>query len=94
MDDNPARAKVQPVYPAMAWGRDPLYYDSNIPLTGGDVERASRNYGRIWLLSATADQKLYPSGLAVLEGALRKTGFTPAASWTFRGVDVTEEVRQ
>jgi hypothetical protein len=31
---------------------------------------------------------------AVLLGALRKAGFTPAGSTHFRGVDVTEEVRE
>ena len=89
-----ARAKVQPVYPAKAWGVDPLYFDGSVSLNAGDVERTAPNYQRIWFLSATADQKLYSSGAASIEAALRHAGFTPAGTRTFRGVDVTEEVRQ
>jgi mannosyltransferase len=89
-----ARARVDPVYPAMAWGVDPLYFDGNVSLTGADVERTGPSYGRIWLLSATADQKLYPSSWASIEAALRQAGFAAAGTRTVRGVDVTEEVRQ
>ena len=89
-----ARAKVHPVYPALPWGVDPLYFDGSVSLTGADVERTAPNFGRIWLLSASADQKLYPSGWESIEGALRQAGFTAAGTRTFRGVDVTEEVRQ
>ncbi len=88
-----ARAKVLPVYPATAWGVDPLYFDGSVSVTSADVERAAPRFGRIWLLSATADQKLYPNGWAAIEGALRQTGFVAAGTRTFRGVDVTEEVR-
>jgi uncharacterized membrane protein len=95
MADQPgARAKVHPVYPAMAWGEDPLYFDGSVSLSPDDVERTAPSYQRIWLLSATADQKLYSSGSASIEGALRQAGFTPAGTRTFRGIDVTEEVRQ
>jgi hypothetical protein len=88
------RAKVHPVYPAKAWGVDPLYFDGNVSLNAGDVERTAPNFQRIWLLSATADQKLYTSGAASIDAALRQAGFTPAGTRAFRGVDVTEEVRQ
>jgi 4-amino-4-deoxy-L-arabinose transferase-like glycosyltransferase len=88
------RVKLHPVYPAKAWGVDPLYFDGNVALTASDVERTASDYGRIWLLSATADQKLYPGGWASLEGALRRSGFSAAGTRTFRGVEVTEEVRQ
>lgn len=89
-----ARAKVHPVYPALTWGVDPLYFDGNVSVTGADVRRTAPGYGRIWLLSATADQKLYPGGWASLQQALRQAGFAAAGSRTFRGVEVTEEVRQ
>jgi uncharacterized membrane protein len=94
MADRPdARAKVHPVYPAKAWGVDPLYFDGSVSLNAGDVERTAPNFGRIWLLSATADQKLYASGALSIERALRQAGFTPTRTQAFRGVDVTEEVR-
>ena len=33
MADRPATERiVHPVYPATAWGIDPLYFDSNVPL--------------------------------------------------------------
>jgi uncharacterized membrane protein len=88
------RAKVHPVYPATAWGVDPLYFDGSVSLTGDDVERTAPNFERIWLLSAKADQKLYPTGWAAVEGTLRRAGFTTTGTQTFRGVDVSEEVRQ
>jgi hypothetical protein len=84
---------VHPVYPAKAWGVDPLYFDGSVSLNAGDVERTAPNFGRIWLLSATADQKLYASGALSIERALRQAGFTPTRTQAFRGVDVTEEVR-
>jgi mannosyltransferase len=93
-DQPTVREKVHPVYPATAWGVDPLYFDGSVAVTAADVERAAPNYGRIWFLTATADRELYPSGVASIEGALRNAGFTPAGTRTFRGVDVTEEVRQ
>jgi mannosyltransferase len=89
-----ARADVHPVYPTMAWGVDPLYFDGSVSLSPGDVERAAPSYGRIWFLSVTADQKLYPGEADSIDGALRQAGFTPVGTRTFRGVDVTEEVRQ
>jgi mannosyltransferase len=94
MADQPdARAKVHPVYPGKGWGVDPLYFDGSVSLTPGDVNRTAPNFGRIWLLSATADQKLYAGGASSIVRALHQAGFTPAATRTFRGVDVTEEVR-
>jgi mannosyltransferase len=89
-----ARAKVHPVYPAKAWGVDPLYFDGSVSVTGADVERSAPSYGRIWLLSATADQKLYASSWDSIEAALRQAGFTEVGTRTFRGVDVSELVRQ
>ena len=89
-----ARAKVRPVYPSIDWGVNPLYFDGNVSLSARDVERTTPGFGRIWFLSATADQKLYSSGAASIEGALREAGFKPVGSRAFRGVNVTEEIRQ
>jgi mannosyltransferase len=89
-----ARSEVRPVYPALAWGVDPLYFDGNVPMSADAVQRALSGFGRVWYLSVTADQKLYPEEAASVEGALREAGFTPMGTRTFRGVDVTEEVRQ
>ena len=85
--------EVHPVYPATAWGVDPLYFDGSVPFNPGALEQAASGYQRIWLVSVTADQSLYPAEAAALDAALRRAGFTPAATRTFRGVDVTEEVR-
>jgi mannosyltransferase len=94
MAERPATERaVHPVYPTLAWGVDPLYFDGTVSTTAGEVERAAAGYARIWLLSVTADQKLYPQEAASLDAALRRAGFTSAGSRTFRGVDVTEEVR-
>ncbi len=60
----------------------------------GAVEQAASEYQRIWLVSVTADQSLYPAQAAAVDAALRRAGFTPAGTRTFRGVDVTEEVRR
>jgi mannosyltransferase len=95
LQNRPAtRADVHPVYPALAWGVDPLYFDGSITLNPDDVERAAQSYGRIWLVSVTADQKLYPGESNAIVGALRRAGFMPAGTTVFRGVDVTKEVRQ
>jgi uncharacterized membrane protein len=95
MADRPAAERdVHPVYPATAWGADPLAFDGSVPVTGSEVERAASAYQRIWVLSATADLSLYPAEAASVDAALRRAGFTPAGTRVFRGVQVTEEVRQ
>ena len=95
MADRPATERiVHPVYPATAWGVDPLSFDLSVPLPSGAVEQAASKYQRIWLVSASADPSLYPVQAAAVAGALRRAGFTPAGTTQFRGVNVTEEVRQ
>lgn len=86
--------EVHPVYPATAWGVDPLYFDGSVPFGASGVERAASGYQRLWLVSVTADRSLYPAQVASVDAALRRAGFTPAGTRTFRGVDVTEEVRE
>jgi mannosyltransferase len=88
-----ARA-VHPVYPATAWGVDPLRFDGAVTLRSGAVQQAASSYQRIWLVSATADLSLYPTQAALVDTALRRAGFTAAHTQVFRGVQVTEEVRQ
>ena len=88
------RSAVHPVYPATAWGVDPLRFDLSVPMSADAVERAASKYGHIWFLSVTTDQRLYPVEAGSVEGVLRRAGFTPAGTRTFRGVDVTEEVRR
>ena len=95
MADRPATERiVHPVYPATAWGVDPLSFDLSVPLPSAAVEQAASKYQRIWLVSASADPSLYPDQAAAVSGALRRAGFTPAGTTQFRGVNVTEEVRQ
>jgi hypothetical protein len=95
MADHPATERaVQPVYPATAWGVDPLYFDGSVTLPPAAVARAAARYQRIWLVSATADLSLYPDEASAVEGALRRAGFEPAGTRHFRGVQVTEEVRR
>jgi mannosyltransferase len=95
MADKPATERtVHPVYPATAWGVDPLYFDGNVQLPSHAVEEAASKFQRIWLVSATADLSLYPTEAASVEAALRRAGFSPAGTTHFRGVEVTEEVRQ
>jgi mannosyltransferase len=88
-----ARHSLHPVYPATAWGVDPLVFDGNVAMPADAVEQAAAGYQCIWLVSATADRSLYPAEAASIDAALRRAGFTPAGSRTFRGVDVVEEVR-
>jgi mannosyltransferase len=85
---------VHPVYPATAWGVDPLAFDGPVAMPQGAVERAASGYRRIWLLGMTADPSLYPARVASVDAALRRAGFTPAGTRVFRGVNVTEEVRR
>jgi uncharacterized membrane protein len=85
---------AHPVYPATAWGVDPLYFDGAVTLGSGAVQHAASRYHRIWLVSATADLSLYPTQAALVDAALRRAGFTAANTQVFRGVQVTEEVRQ
>jgi mannosyltransferase len=85
---------VKPVSPATAWGVDPLTFDGNVSFSPSGITQAASSYQRIWLLSATADLSLYPAQAAAVEGALRRAGFAPAGTTVFRGVTVTEEVRQ
>ncbi len=89
-----AEQSLHAVYPAMAWGVDPLVFDGNVPFGSSAIERAASRYQRIWLLSVTADQSLYPEEAASVDRSLRRAGFVPAGSRVFRGVDVTEEVRR
>jgi uncharacterized membrane protein len=86
--------EVHPVYPATAWGVDPLRFDGGVTLGSGAVQQAASKYQRIWLVSATADLSLYPTQAASVDAALRRAGFAPAGTRVFRGVQVTEEVRQ
>jgi mannosyltransferase len=93
--ENPAAERdVHPVYPATAWGVDPLAFDGSVSFRPAAIERAAANYQRIWVLSATADLSLYPGQAAAVENALRRAGFTAEGTTHFRGVQVTEEVRQ
>jgi hypothetical protein len=85
---------VHPVYPTTAWGVDPLSFDGPVSFSPGGIEQAASRYQRIWLLSVTADLSLYPAQAASVDAALRRAGFTPAGTQVFRGVQVTEEVRQ
>ena len=85
---------VHPVYPTTAWGVDPLSFDGPVPFSPSGIEQAASRYQRIWLLSVTADLSLYPAQAASVDAALRRAGFTPAGTRVFRGVQVTEEVRQ
>jgi mannosyltransferase len=95
MGERPAAERaVHPVYPATAWGVDPLAFDGSVSFKQDAIEQAASRYQRIWLLSATADLSLYPSQAAAVGAALRQAGFTPAGTTHFRGVQVTEEVRQ
>jgi mannosyltransferase len=95
MDESPAAERaVHPVYPATAWGVDPLAFDGSVSFKQDAIEQAASQYQRIWLLSATADLSLYPQQAAAVSAALRQAGFTPSGTTHFRGVEVTEEVRQ
>jgi mannosyltransferase len=95
MADKPATERtVLPVYPAKAWGFNPLFFDGNVLLPSKAVENAASKYRRIWFVTATADRKLYPAGAASVEAALRRAGFTPSGTTNFRGAEVTEEVRR
>jgi mannosyltransferase len=95
MGERPAAERsVHPVYPATAWGVDPLAFDGSVSFKQDAIEQAASRYQRIWLLSATADLSLYPAQAAAVDTALRRAGFTPAGTTHFRGVQVTEEVRQ
>jgi mannosyltransferase len=91
----PATERVlHPVYPTTAWGVDPLSFDGPVSFRPSAIEQAASKYQRIWLLSATADLSLYLAEAASVKAALRRAGFTPAGTRVFRGVQVTEEVRQ
>ena len=95
MDDRPATERdVKPVYPATAWGVDPLVFDGAVSFSPAGIQKAASSYQRIWLVSATADLSLYPAQAAAVDASLRRAGFTPAGTTVFRGVTVTEEVRQ
>ena len=95
MGERPAAERaVHPVYPATAWGVDPLAFDGSVSFKQDAIEQAASSYQRIWLVSATADLSLYPGQAAAVDAALRQAGFTPAGTTHFRGVEVTEEVRQ
>jgi mannosyltransferase len=95
MGERPAAERaVHPVYPATAWGVDPLAFDGSVSFKQDAIEQAASSYRRIWLVSATADLSLYPGQAAAVDAALRQAGFTPAGTTHFRGVEVTEEVRQ
>ena len=59
---------VHPVYPATAWGVDPLAFDGSVAFDPDAIERAASRYQRIWLLSATADLSLYPGQAAAVDG--------------------------
>ena len=80
MAQKPATERaVHPVYPATAWGVDPLYFDGGVPLPPAAVQTgrldvpahlARERHGRP--LPCTRPQA------AAVEAALRRAGFTPA----------------
>ena len=84
---------VHPVYPGKAWGVDPLSFDSNVQLPPVPSSRRRRSPAHL-VVTATADRSLNPAGIASVEAALRRAGFTPAGTTHFRGAEVTEEVRK
>ena len=88
------RTRPHPVYPATAWGVNPLYFDGDVPFDPAAIERAASRYERIWVVSATADLFLYPGQATAMNAALRRAGFAPAGTTHFRGVEVTEELKQ
>jgi mannosyltransferase len=95
MAERPAGERdLHPVYPATAWGVNPLYFDGDVPFEPAAIERAASRYERIWVVSATADLFLYPGQAAAMNASLRRAGFAPAGTTHFRGVEVTEELKQ
>jgi uncharacterized membrane protein len=89
-----AQRTLRPVYPSLAFGVNPLYFDGSLSITKVDVERSATAFHRVWFVLATADKHLYPSNEASVQSALHTDGFTIAHTEAFRGVEVIEEVRQ
>ena len=68
MAEQPATERaVHPVYPATAWGVDPLAFDGAVTLARQPSQQAASTYQRIWLVSATADLSLYPAQAAAVD---------------------------
>jgi uncharacterized membrane protein len=88
-----AQRTLRPVFPSLAFGVNPLYFDGSLSITKADVQRSATAYHRVWFVLATADKHLYPGNEASVQSALRSDGFTIAHTEAFRGVDVIEEVR-
>jgi hypothetical protein len=89
-----AQRTLRPVFPSLAFGVNPLYFDGSLSITRADVQRSAPKYHRVWFVLVTADKHLYPGNEASVQSALRSDGFTSTHTQTFRGVEVIEEVRQ
>jgi uncharacterized membrane protein len=89
-----AQRTLRPVFPSLAFGVNPLYFDGSLSITKADVLRSASKYHRVWFVLVTADKHLYTGNEASVQAALRSDGFAPTHTQTFRGVDVIEEVRQ
>jgi uncharacterized membrane protein len=92
--DHPvAQRTLRPVYPSLAFGVNPLYFDGSLSITKADVVRSATAFHRVWFVLVTADKHLYPSGEASVQAGLTTDGFAVTHTESFRGVEVIEEER-
>jgi hypothetical protein len=92
--DHPvAQRTLHPVFPSLAFGVNPLYFDGSLSITKADVVRAAAAYHRVWFVLVTADKHLYPGGEASVQSGLTTDGFVATHTESFRGVEVIEEER-
>jgi len=85
-----AERRLEPVFPALRWEVDPLFYDSDVPVEASTITVAAERHARVWLVLSQAN--LYPSREhAVLDG-LRAAGMQPARTLHFTGITVVEYV--
>jgi uncharacterized membrane protein len=89
-----AQRTLHPVYPSLAFGVNPLYFDGSLSLTKADVVHSAAAYNRVWFVLVTADTHLYPGEEGSVQSGLTTDGFAMRHTESFRGVEVIEEVRQ
>lgn len=88
LDQDPAaEQRLRPVYPAVAWGADPLRFDTHYYVFNApEIARAAAGYRRVWLVLSQSD--LYPAQLSATLGGLRSDGLVASHTQTFPGIEV------
>ncbi|HUY23074.1 MAG TPA: glycosyltransferase family 39 protein [Acidimicrobiales bacterium] len=83
-----AQRRLEPVFPSLGWQKDPLLYDSDVPVQASTVSAAAQGHARVWLVLSQAD--LYAGRKHSVLTGLAAAGLHPVHTFGFTGISVVE----